>query len=315
MPEALWIILLACLCLLGAALILFRSSARGNPRDQSLRVNEMLLRHGDRLLAGNQPDGELPDGELPGAAGWIPSFLDRWLHRAGLPDTPRMYAMLLAPAVPIFLAAEIFLGFFYALLCLAVLYPLAVWFFLDWRIGHFKQRVIDQLPSFLESISRILSVGCSLELAFRNASEECEEPLRGISQQVVLRSRAGQSLEDAMTQVADIYAIRELGFVASVFHLGIRYGGNAHAILERLSVTMRERLRGQQELHAMTAETRMSAWILSALPVVVALVTLSTNPGYLVSMWTDPGGRTMLFAAFGLQVAGMFLLFRMAKIS
>ena len=89
---------------------------------------------------------------------------------------------------------------------------------------------------------------------------------------------------------------------------------NAHAVLERLSQTLRERRRGQQELKAMTAETRASAWILSALPIVVGLLTLTANPAYLTGMWTDPGGRQLLLWALGLQIAGMLLLFRMARI-
>lgn len=305
MPDSFWIILLACACLLAAAFVLLRNARRGAHRAAGAqRLNEVLARHDDQMAAA----------QLPVANGWVPPLLERYLHRAGLPSTQRVYALLATPAVVIFLAAEVFLGLFYALLLLATCYPLVLWFFLRWRIADFRQRVIALLPAFLESISRILSVGCSLELAFRNASEECEEPLRGITQQVVLRTRAGQSLEDAMMQIADIYAIRELGFVASVFHLGIRYGGNAHAVLERLSVNMRERQRSQQELKAMTAETRASAWILSALPVVVGLMTLSSNPTYLLGMWQDPTGRYLLLAAVALQVVGMFLLFRMSKI-
>jgi tight adherence protein B len=50
------------------------------------------------------------------------------------------------------------------------------------------------------------------------------------------------------------------------------------------------------------------------LPVVVALLTLSSNPGYLIGMWTDPTGRQLLMAAVAMQVLGMALLFRMARI-
>jgi len=300
-----WIIVAASVCLLLAAYVLIVDANRRQRTQAGMRrLEEMLVRQDDRLSGG----------ELPAVAGWVPPFFDRLLHRAGLPGEPKMYWSIAAPALPLFLLAEVFFGFFHALFVLCVIYPGIVLLFLQFRIRRFRSQLIAQLPNFLESISRILSVGCSLELAFRNATEESEDPLQSICRQVVQRTRMGQSLEDAMMQVADVYAIRELGFVASVFHLGMRYGGNAHAVLERLSVTMRERLRSQQELKAMTAETRASAWILSALPVVVALLTLSSNPGYLIGMWTDPTGRLLLMAAVAMQVLGMALLFRMARI-
>lgn len=302
-PELVWLVLAASFCLLAAAFLFLGGALRRAP-GSGRRMSEVLARH------------EAPfDGKAPAAAsGWIPSWFERYLQRAGLPETPLVYGALLAPGAVLFLFAELLFGFAYALAGILIVYPFLLWSFVQWRIAVYRQQVVDQLPVFLESVSRILSVGCSLELAFRNASEECDDPLLTITRQVLLRTRAGQSLEDAMMQVADVYAIRELGFVASVFHLGIRYGGNAHAVLERLSTTMRERRRSQQELKAMTAETRASAWILSALPVVVAILTLASNPSYLLGMWIDPLGRKILLGALAMQIAGMALLFRMARI-
>lgn len=305
MPELVWIVLLAGGSLLLAAVLLIRDGNRQQRNQAGMRrVEDILARQDDRLL---------PE-DIRTSNAWVPPFFDRWLQRAGLDSVPRVYAALAAPALPIFLIADIFLGLSYALLVLLLLYPAVIGLYLQFRISRFRAQLVAQLPAFLESISRILSVGCSLELAFRNATEECDDPLQSVCRQVVTRTQAGQSLEEAMSQVAETYAIQELGFVASVIHLGMRYGGNAHAVLERLSVTMRERLRSQQELKAMTAETRASAWILSALPLIVALLTLSSNPHYLVGMWVDPSGRQLLLAAVALQLVGMALLFRMSRI-
>lgn len=305
MPEAGWLVLLAGTCLLLAAVLLLRDGTRQQRNQAGMRrVEEILARQDNRPF----------QAEFPATGGWLAARFDRSLQRAGMTGSPRIYAALLVPALAVFLLTEVFLGLAYALPLTLLVYPLLLYIFLQFRIARYRTQLIGQLPAFLESISRILSVGCSLELAFRNATEECDDPLQSVCRQVVKRTQAGQSLEEAMLQVADIQAIRELGFVASVFHLGMRYGGNAHAVLERLSVTMRERLRSHQELRAMTAETRTSAAILSALPVVVGLLTLSSNPRYLTGMWFDPSGRTLLLAALVLQLVGMALLFRMSRI-
>lgn len=305
MFEANWVFGLASLCLILAAYLLIADANRRQRRQLGVRhLQEVLARQDDRLLAG----------ELPAEVDWLPPYFDRLLQRAGLEGSARLYWMMITPGVILFMIAEVLLGIYYALFVLCVVYPALLLLFLEFRIRRYRAQLVEQLPAFLESVSRILSVGCSLELAFRNATEECEEPLRSIFQQVVARTRMGQSLEEAMMQVADIYAVQELGYVASVFQLGMRYGGSAHTVLERLSTTMRERLRSQQELKAMTGETRASAWILSALPIIVGLLVLSSNPDYLLGMWTDASGRKLLLAAFGLQLVGMALLFRMSRI-
>lgn len=306
MSDLVWLLVAASFCLLaGAAFLIADGNRRLRMQGSDRRLNDVLLRH----ERGGQFEGPFDE------RAWLPQFFERYLQRSGFQDKRLLSLFLPGTAFVFFILSEVLLGLWAAVLCLIVVYPLLFLGYLNWRTVLFRQRVIGQLPHFLETISSILSVGCSLELAFRNAGEECEAPLYAIVQQVLLRTRAGQALEDAMMQVSDIYGIRELGFVASVFHLGLRYGGNAHAVLERLSVTMRERQRSQQELKAMTGETRASALILSALPVVVGLLTLISNPAYLLGMWQDTTGRDLLLAALLLQILGMFLLVRMSRIS
>ncbi len=245
---------------------------------------------------------------------WRSAWLENWLHRAGLTPGQQVYVWLAIPALFLAFGAGLVFGFKAGAAGLFVVYPVGLTVFMHWRIEAFRNRVVAQLPDFLDSVVRILSIGCSLDLAFRNAYEDSRDPLKGIFSQVLLRTHAGTSLEDALNQVGETCAVKEIKFMAAIFYLGMRYGGNAQVILERIALTMRERERGQKELHAMTSETRASAWILSALPIVVGGMTMFTNPDYLLGMWRDEIGRQLLLVACGLQILGMFLLFRMAKI-
>lgn len=244
---------------------------------------------------------------------WVPPIFDHWLQRAGLIPGKKIYILLLSPLAILLLLAVAVFGLLQGIVVAFFAHPLLLALFLQWRIERFSEQTVALLPDLLDSIARILSVGCSLEMAFRNAGDECHEPLRGIVSLVLLKVHAGLALEDAMGQVAEVYQIRELNFVASVFYLGIRYGGNAQAVIERISRAMRERERSAKELKAMTSETRASAWILGALPIVVAVLTISSNPGYLLGMWADPDGKRLLLAALALQVCGSYLLFRMSR--
>lgn len=274
-----------------------------------------------RRLAMNRLENALVRSELASAMstvasplGWLPPAVEDWLQRCGLTPGPRLYALFAAPAPIAAILGAVLFGAQGSLLGLLVIYPIGLAMFMRWRIERFHDKVVVQLPGFIDSVARILSIGIGMELAFRNASDECDEPLRGITAQILLRARAGMAIEDAMNQVADAYRIRDLSFMASVFYLGVRYGGNARTVLERIAQSMRERERSQKELHAMTAETRASAWILSALPILVAILILINQPNYLRGMWADPLGHRLLLAAFGLQAFGMWLLFRMAKL-
>ncbi|MDD5329938.1 MAG: type II secretion system F family protein [Sulfuricella sp.] len=288
-----------------AAVLLWKS---GGERQRQANSQQRL----SEALARVESHGEFVAAPAPDA--WLPALLEIWLRRAGLAPSQRLYGWLAAPGLLVAFGAGFFWGFKAAAVGLLVVYPAGLAMFLQWRIENFRNQVVAQLPDFLDSVVRILSIGCSLDLAFRNACEDSRDPLKGVFSQVLLRTQAGTSLEDALSQVAETCGVKEIKFLAAVFYLGMRYGGNAQAILDRIALTLRERERGQRELRAMTSETRASAWILSALPVVVGTMTLFANPDYLLGMWRDGTGRQLLMAAGGLQVAGMFLLFRMAKI-
>jgi tight adherence protein B len=86
------------------------------------------------------------------------------------------------------------------------------------------------------------------------------------------------------------------------------------AVLSNIANAIREHDNAQRELVAMTAETRLSAWILSALPILIALMLATSNPQYIRGMWLDESGRWMLIAAFALDLAGTLILLRMARI-
>ena len=73
-------------------------------------------------------------------------------------------------------------------------------------------------------------------------------------------------------------------------------------------------LPSERELSAMSAETRLSAWILALLPVGIGGFLILTNPRYFGAMWFDPSGRQLVYVAFGLQLIGAWLLYRLTRL-
>jgi tight adherence protein B len=97
--------------------------------------------------------------------------------------------------------------------------------------------------------------------------------------------------------------------------LGVRYGGRADLLLERMAHFLRDREQAERELVAMSSETRMSAWVLGLMPAVVGTAIIMLNAAYFIRMWDDPSGRQMLYGALALQLTGAFLLYRLARLA
>jgi tight adherence protein B len=76
---------------------------------------------------------------------------------------------------------------------------------------------------------------------------------------------------------------------------------------------IREREQGARQLKAMTGETRMTAYVLGGLPVLIVGYFMMVNPSYLMTMWNDDTGRIMLFSALAMDLGGTFVMWRMLR--
>ncbi|MFL9867108.1 type II secretion system F family protein [Paraburkholderia fungorum] len=193
--------------------------------------------------------------------------------------------------------------------CLVFLY-----FVLSMRANKRRQTIVRQLPSFLDGIVRLITLGNSVPAAFQAALQTTEAPLRECLDHVSRMLRSGVEIDRALSHVALLYGARELELVGAVLRLSVKYGGRADVMLDRMASFMRDLEQAERELVAMSSETRMSSWVLGMLPVGIGGFLILTNPSYFGSMWFDPSGRQLLYLAFGLQLLGAYLLYRLARL-
>ena len=201
-----------------------------------------------------------------------------------------------------------------ALSVLAVALPLLT-FWVWLRIQKARRRIVQQLPGFLDIMVRLISIGNSTHAAFQMAVVGTKPPLQDHLEYVVTRVRAGMDLDEAMGRIARRTRVEELHLTAAILALSVRYGGRADQLLERVAAFMRDREQAQDELTAMSAETRLSAWVLGLLPVVVGGAIIAINASYFTRMWADPSGQNMILGAVALQLTGAFLLYRLARLA
>lgn len=198
----------------------------------------------------------------------------------------------------------------------AALVALGIGFFflLYARAQKYRARLTQQLPGFLDNTVRLVTIGNSVQAAFQMAAASTKDPLQSVMEKAASLARAGMDLENAVAHVARQTRLDELHLLAAILRISVRYGGRVDLLLERVAHFMRDREQAEQDLSAMTAETRMSAWVLSLLPVAVCCLIISFNASYFLNMWNDAGGRNIIWAAAALQVFGVVLLYRMAKL-
>ncbi|MEW7860163.1 type II secretion system F family protein [Pseudomonas chlororaphis] len=284
---------LLCLTLLGLSGWMFYSGLR------QARTARVL----DRLAQGQpQPSVE--------KTSW--NRLERAFLRAGLGrPTERLGLWLVVWALGCMLGYG--LGKWPGLLALLVAPPVLLRLYISWLYRRRLKRMIEQLPPLLDHAVRSLKSGRTLADAVLGGIEAADNPLKHAMGRVQRNVLLGVNLPDAVADFAELYERDELRLFALGLKVNHRYGGNASELLENLIKLIRERDQAARQLRAMTGETRITAMVLAALPVSLAGYFLIANPTYLISMWNQSGGRMMLLAAFGLQVIGCALLWRMLR--
>ncbi|PMX02913.1 type II secretion system protein F [Pseudomonas sp. FW215-R2] len=287
------ILIVICLLMLGLSIRLFLHGVRKT-------ANERVL---TRLAAG-QPQTAAEKTSWSG--------LERMFLRAGLGRPSEHFGLWLALWV-----LAMMLGYLMAewigLLILMLAPPLILRLYIAWLYRRRLNRMIEQLPQLLDHTVRSLKSGRTLSDAVMGGIETSDDPLKSAMGRVQRNVQLGVNLPDAVSDFAELYEQDELRMFALGLKVNHRYGGNASELLENLIKLIRERDQGARQLRAMTGETRMTAWVLGSLPLILVSYFMLTNPGYMLGMWNDSGGQTMLIIAVVLQVLGCLALWRMLR--
>ena len=306
MIQTLALMSMALLMLAGAIELWWGATARRQARKS--------LAHIEQSLAG-VVDVQRPAASVAPAVPQVKGELrtDAWLLRAGLPTGWRIPILLGATGVFIVLAGWWRVGSLWITPLLLGVYVAGVWLWLRARMEKLQKQFIRQLPDFLDGIVRMSHIGNSLPMAFQATLPTVQPPLHHVLSRAMHSVRAGLDLDRALEVASRPYRLEELELLHVVLGTGMRMGGRADQILQRMSDFMRDLSQARQELKAITAETRLSAWIIGLLPLAVAAFMTLTNPAFFMPMFTQPLGHKVLLMALGLETIGGCLLYRLAR--
>ncbi|CAI8739016.1 tight adherence protein B [Pseudomonas sp. IT-232MI5] len=287
------ILIVICLTLLGLSIRLFLQGLRKTATEKVLN----RLAAGQPQLATEKPV-------------WV--GLERMFLRAGLGRPTERFGLWLS-LWALAMALGYFLADWIGLLLMIFIPPLALRLYIAVLYQRRVKRMIEQLPQLLDHTVRSLKSGRTLSDAVMGGIEASEDPLKKAMGRVQRNVQLGVNLPDAVSDFAELYEQDELRMFALGLKVNHRYGGNASELLENLIKLIRERDQGARQLRALTGETRMTAWVLGSLPLLLVSYFMLTNPGYMLGMWNDASGQHMLISAAVLQVFGSLALWRMLR--
>ena len=230
------------------------------------------------------------------------------LDRAGIRMAPADFIVMVGMAA---LVAAVF-GFLLGGPVLAVLFlllaPLGSKVFLSVKLGARQRAFADQLDDTLQLLAGSLRAGHSLLRAIDAVSREAQVPTTDELARVVNHTRIGRDLNDALEETSTRMNNEDFSWVAQAIGIHREVGGDLAEVLDQVGQTIRERNQIRGQVKALSAEGKMSAYILMGLPFVVAVVLSILNPGFMQPFFDSIlGYGLMALALVMLTLGGLWM--------
>src|SRR5882724_812233 len=258
--------------------------------------------------------------EMMSSVPWLHQVMLRWSWSTKLQDTLVQAGMTIKPAKLLLISAIIgfsayfisgyFLPHFYLSLPIAiaaVFLPIAfVLFKRKRRLRKFE----EHFPEALDLLGRAVRAGHAFTTGLEMISKECAEPLAGEFRTAFEEQNFGLPLRDALLNLTERVPIIDVRFFVTALLIQKETGGNLAEILDGLARVIRDRFRIYREVQVRTAQGRLTAGILIALPIMMGFILSVLNPKYIGVLFTDPLGPIVLVTAAVMQAIGSAILWK-----
>ena len=291
-----------------------------NPDDHKIRKKL-------RTLASTEYGDDVPDILKKRMLSEVPAFdrvlsmlplvkrLDRLLQQANVQSPLGVFILL-----TLLLAFTGFIGTSFAtnkpdlsLMVGALLGGLPLFYVHLMKVRRIK-KFEEQLPEALDLIARALRAGHAFSSGMQLAADEMGDPLGTELGETLDEINFGVSVSDALKHLTRRVDCPDLNYFAVAVIVQRETGGNLAEIIENIAHIIRERFKLRGKIRVLSAEGKLSAVILVALPFLVAIAIHFMNPGYINTLFTDPAGRVVGSIGVCMMVAGIIVMKRMVDI-
>jgi tight adherence protein B len=236
------------------------------------------------------------------------------LDRAQIPLRPGEFVIvIIAASLGVAAVAMLLSGQLLIAAAGAMMVPLIAARIVRRRVAKRTKAFCAQLPDALSLVASSLSAGHTFLRAVQMMCEESPPPLSEEFSRLVAETRLGDNVTDALARMAERLQIRDLDMVVQAIRIQQTVGGRLADLFHTLSDVIRARDEVKREVLILTAEGRMSAYVLAGLVPVLFMLMRVVNPDYLVPLYSGTGLFVLIGCALSV-VAGLFVILRMVKI-
>lgn len=186
--------------------------------------------------------------------------------------------------------------------------------FVRFRAERRVRKFEEQFPEAIELIARALRAGHAMTTGLALVAEELPDPVGGEFRLVYDRQNFGMSMPDALRLFAQRVPLLDARFFVTAVLTQRESGGNLAEILDNLGDVIRQRFRVKRQIRVVTAHARLTGWVLTMIPVVIALGMVVVAPDHILTLVNDPLGIQMMVGAFGLWVLGYLTIRKLTDV-
>jgi tight adherence protein B len=186
--------------------------------------------------------------------------------------------------------------------------------FIAWTRRRRLRKFEEHFPEALDLLGRAVRAGHAFTTGLEMIAKESAEPVAGEFHTAFEEQNFGLPLRDALLNMAERVPLIDVRFFVTALLVQKETGGNLAEILDSLARVIRERFRIYREVKTRTAQGRLTAGILIALPIVMAFALSVINPSYMRVLFDDPKGPTVLAVAGFMQLVGSLIIWKIIRI-
>jgi tight adherence protein B len=258
--------------------------------------------------------------EMMSGVPWLHQMMMKWSWSTKLQDFVMQAGMTLKPAkllmicgivgIGSYLGAGYFLPHFYYSLPIGIIAALLPIAFVAFKRKLRLRKFEEHFPEALDLLGRAVRAGHAFTTGLEMISKECAEPLAGEFRTAFEEQNFGLPLRDALLNLTERVPLIDVRFFVTALLIQKETGGNLAEILDGLARVIRDRFRIYREVQVRTAQGRLTAGILIALPIMMLIILGGLNPKYIGVLFTDPKGPIVLAVAAIMQVIGSAILWK-----
>ena len=250
-------------------------------------------------------------------ASWLAAparLADRLIEQAGINVKPITVVAMSGALGLVGLSVFLLLPLTVVLRPLGIVLALLPWLWIYLCRRRRIRRFEAQLPDALGMLARAMRAGHSLPTALHMVGEEMPPPVGEEFLRVYEAQNLGRPIEEALEELAERVPLVDVRFLVTAISIQRQTGGDLCEVLDKLAYVIRERFKLYGQVRALTAEGRLSGWVLNALPVIVFIALLSLNPDYVLLLFRDPLGKKMVAIAGVMQIVGALAIRKIVNI-